>query len=207
MPSGLPWLFVVLWSLCVEAMFYVSLPLFARLSKGHELASVIILAVPSVIFSQIMGGLDLPRMLPATPFYAPGWWWAFAPGMILALVERDHPGLLRPRPLMLGGILLLGAEFVFLYRCPPQAGDFVRSALLVTGAVAIMASVIHWQPGRGVVLAALAADISYPFYLWHVCPGTYWRWLLTVGSRVGVDHYRIGSLGFTGGTAVPTHLV
>jgi peptidoglycan/LPS O-acetylase OafA/YrhL len=114
-----------------------------------------------------LGNLDLPRMILATPLYAPGWWWAFAPGMALALVERDHPEWLRPRRLFGAGVALLSIELIALYELPASAGEFERSGLLVLGAVALMASSLHWQPRRGALLAALAADVSYPFYLWH----------------------------------------
>ena len=167
LPAQLPWLFVVLWSLCVEAMFYLCLPLFARLAGRHELAALALLTGPSILYALFMGNLDLPRMLLATPVYAPGWWWAFAPGMALALLERDHPGLLRPAPLLAAALALLCAEVVVLYQLPASEAEFWRSGLLVLGAVAFMAGALHWHPARGGALAALAADISYPCYLWH----------------------------------------
>lgn len=167
MPGSVIWLLVVLWSLIVEVMFYASLPLFARITKGHELTGILVPLFPSIAFSQMIGPIELPRMLFMMPILAPAWWWAFAPGMALAVVERDRPELLRPRPLAVAGVVLLGLGLVLLGRWPTGSPDAVLAGFLVLGAVGIMAALLTWRPKHGAKIAALAADVSYPFYLWH----------------------------------------
>lgn len=168
LPGGFLWLMVVLWTLLVEATFYASLPLFARLVRRHELAVVIALTIPSVVFNQVLGPIQLPGMLLVIPLLAPAWWWAFAPGMALALVERDRPELLRPRPLAAASTLLLVAGIASLDRLPAALSTDLRAVPIVLGAVGIMGAALNWRPLAGASAAALAADVSYPFYLWHV---------------------------------------
>jgi peptidoglycan/LPS O-acetylase OafA/YrhL len=167
MAESIGWLLVVLWSLVIEAMFYACLPLFARIAKGHELAAILLPVIPSIYMSQIMGPLAMPRMLPMMPVLAPAWWWAFAPGMVLAVVERDRPDLLSHRVLGFGGVGLLALGFWLLDRWPAEFSDPFRAGLLVLGSAGVMAAVLSWRPKRGAAVAALAADVSYPFYLWH----------------------------------------
>ncbi len=101
------------------------------------------------------------------PILAPAWWWAFAPGMVLALVERDRPDLLRPRPLAVVGALTLATGMVLLDRWPAGVADAMRAGPIVLGAVGIMGASVGWRPTVGASSAAVAAEVSYPFYLWH----------------------------------------
>ena len=167
LPGGYPWLMVVLWTLLVEATFYASLPLFARLVRRHELVVVIALTVPSLAVDQLLGPIQLPGMLLLIPLLAPAWWWAFGLGMALALIERDRPDLLRPRVLTAAGILLLVAGIAVLDRLPTSISSDVGALPIVLSAVGIMGASINWRPTTGAKAATLAADISYPFYLWH----------------------------------------
>jgi peptidoglycan/LPS O-acetylase OafA/YrhL len=163
LPTGLGWLMVVLWSLIVEVIFYLFLPLFVRLTRHHTMAVTIGLIGPSLLLNQSLGNLQLPQMLLLTPFFAPGWWWAFASGMLLALLERDHPAYLRPRVLLPAVLFFAGLPALFLSR----GSDLGISVALVGMTLILMASLREWQPRHGAALAALAADASYPFYLWH----------------------------------------
>jgi peptidoglycan/LPS O-acetylase OafA/YrhL len=167
LPGGFPWLFVVLWSLVVEATYYVSLPLFSRVAGRHEVFAVVAVAAASVVFGQAIGTVLLPQMLLAMPLFAPAWWWAFAPGMILALVERDRPDLLRPRFLAVTGLLLLCTGIGVVGLWPAGVPEALRAAPIVLGAVGIMGASLSWRPSFGASAAALAADASYALYLWH----------------------------------------
>lgn len=91
-PDGFLWLLVVLWSLIVEAMFYASLPLFARLAGRHELLVVAVLTIPSVAFSQALGAasLGLPRLL--FPYAHP------RTGVVVGLRTGHGPSPGRTRP-------------------------------------------------------------------------------------------------------------
>jgi peptidoglycan/LPS O-acetylase OafA/YrhL len=191
MAESIGWLLVVLWSLVIEAMFYSWLPLFARIAKGHELAAILVPVIPSIYMSQAMGPLVMPRMLPMMPILAPAWWWAFAPGMVLAVVERDRSELLHHRVLGFGGVLMVGLGLWLLDRWPADFSDPFRAGLLVLGAVGTMAAVLSWRPKRGAAVAALAADVSYPFYLWHAPV------LATLAPLIGVAAIPVGFVAAT----------
>jgi peptidoglycan/LPS O-acetylase OafA/YrhL len=167
MPGQVGWLLVVLWSLVVEAMFYAALPLFARATKGHELVGILVPVIPSIVLSHLMGPVDLPRMLPMMPILAPAWWWAFAPGMVLALVERDLLDRLRPRVLAVAGVGTFCLGLALLDQWPTGVPDAFLAGFLVIGVVGIMAAGLTWRPKRGARIAGFVADASYPLYLWH----------------------------------------
>jgi peptidoglycan/LPS O-acetylase OafA/YrhL len=87
--------------------------------------------------------------------------------MALALIERDRPDLLRPRPLAIVGGLMVVAGIAALDMWPPALAEDLAALPIVLGAVALMGSTLRWRPKVGSSVMALAADASYPFYLWH----------------------------------------
>jgi peptidoglycan/LPS O-acetylase OafA/YrhL len=92
--------------------------------------------------------------------------WCFALGMLLAVIERDRPGLIRGRwwlaagpPLIVIGVA--GADTDLAFYANPGA-----SLLVVVGVIGVMGALMKSRQSWAWV--ALAADSSYSFYLWHL---------------------------------------
>jgi peptidoglycan/LPS O-acetylase OafA/YrhL len=166
MPTALSWLVMVTWSLLVELAFYATLPLLARLAAGRELATLGGLGVASLAAFWFMPPIAVPVL--AMPLTLPIYFWAFAPGMCLAVIQRDRPDLIRPRPLFIAGVTLLVGGLAWA-SLGDATGTYsaAAGALVAAGTAATMASSLGWNCRRGTALIALAADASYPFYLWH----------------------------------------
>jgi len=151
----------VMWSLFVEAGFYLALPAIARLVRGRELRGVLLMGVGSLVFSELIPAPPVMRLYEAV--HLPWWLWAFSAGMVLAVLERDHRAWLRPY-LALAGVPILA----FGWLSGSELWMVASEPLVVLGATVMMAGLLDWEPGRGGRLASLAADASYPFYLWHL---------------------------------------
>jgi peptidoglycan/LPS O-acetylase OafA/YrhL len=155
---------LVMWSLLVELLYYAVLPWLARLAAGRELPVTAGLGVTSYILSLAVPGTHIP-MLDASVLFAL-FFWCFALGMLLAVTERDRPGLIRGRwwlaaglPLIVVGVARADTDLAF-YANPGA------SLLVVVGVIGVMGGLMksrqHWA------WAALAADSTYSFYLWHL---------------------------------------
>jgi peptidoglycan/LPS O-acetylase OafA/YrhL len=148
------------WSLCVEVVFYVSLPLLALLIAGRLRnllafgALLFLVAATSVLFVDPRWGESLP----------PGVLWCFFPGMAVAIIETRARWLASPLILLLGSALLLWADVI-----DPSAWVVldVRTAI---GAFLLVGWAVERQPtlGSAAPLVAAGAAISYAVYLWHV---------------------------------------
>jgi peptidoglycan/LPS O-acetylase OafA/YrhL len=150
----------VSWTLVLEVLFYLTLPLLAfllnrsptrlaALSAWSFLAAFLIfLFVPSAD----------PRITSST---FPTIVWVFAPGMFVALFEGRMRWAARPVTLALGiALLVLGTKVWWASIDLPSA---VGSFLVVAWAVERRPAL-----GRLAIPASIGAALTYSAYLWHV---------------------------------------
>jgi peptidoglycan/LPS O-acetylase OafA/YrhL len=157
----------VTWTLCIEAAFYVLLPLLALRVRA---AVPLLLVGVTLAWSQLAEGFLATKMLPA-------WLGHFALGMLVAVWFRRRPRELGPG--VTGALVACGAALVALdgwwhETAAPDA--FVRAglatlpaaagfALIVAAAVAGRGPAVAWLRSRPLVAVGV---ISYGVYLWHV---------------------------------------
>lgn len=182
------------WSLCVEAAFYLVLPLAGRLLTRRrptrrrvlaELAILVALVPLGAAWMASARSLGTERAGLWLPGYV-GW---FGIGMAFALwhVARAH-GLLGPSVLdrlaALPGTVWAGAAAIYLIAATPLAGPY--NLLPSTGGEAFMKSILYAAAAAGVILPAVGlgegrvgrvlggrvghylGDISYGVFCYHV---------------------------------------
>jgi peptidoglycan/LPS O-acetylase OafA/YrhL len=158
------------WTLVLEVVFYLSLPLIAvllarlRPDAGRPGFALVVAGVLSLLGGwAVIVAFHGPTGL-WLAFQFPFMFWAFVPGMLLALVAVRRPDALRQlgsRPMAVAGVAML------------VAGIWTNLAygnlLTVIGSFLIVAAaIVHRPAGRIiVVLATAGATLSYAFYLWH----------------------------------------
>jgi peptidoglycan/LPS O-acetylase OafA/YrhL len=161
---------LVVWTLQIEAEFYIALPAFAwlvgRLADRDRIVALVALAGASVGVT-----VAIMAFAVATTGFVPGvelltiatFAWAFVPGMIVAeLEQRRH--LDRPIPIAVPalGMLLIGASVVVDLPSYLDLAAVIGSAMLI-------ATVISRPQFQGRLARASVAvgALSYPVYLWH----------------------------------------
>lgn len=152
----------VSWSLTLEALFYLTVPLIARAVAGRP-TRLLALAVASfvggllaIVAAVILDPVPDRRMV--TTLY-PFMVWAFVPGMLVAL-WADRPQLRSPLVLVAGiALLIVGTTAPWASIDLPSA----FGAFLVVGWVVAVAPDLR----RLTSPAAAGAAISYSVYLWH----------------------------------------
>ena len=148
------------WTLAVEVLFYVTLPLIARLARGREIPVLLGLAGASLVASLVQRYTGTEATLWMNDTY-PLAFYAFVPGMLLAVTEARHPAVfaaLARTPLMFGGLALIGAGML-TSRLPIDVGPLLGAPLVIGWLLQ------HRLPyARALVFAGGA---SYALYLWH----------------------------------------
>ena len=130
MPAWADLLAVVLWSLYVEFGYYAVLPLLARVVRNHELPILAGLGVASYLWWQSSG-----TMIPVAfmPFMVPMFLWSFTPGMLLAVLERDHPKLIQPPIWLAVGVPLVVVGLLMTDRYAAGDSDFLPACWWCSG--------------------------------------------------------------------------
>jgi peptidoglycan/LPS O-acetylase OafA/YrhL len=148
------------WTLTAELIFYVSLPLIARASVGRETPVLMAIGAASavtVVAHRLFLTPDNAWLVLTFPLV----FYAFVPGMLLAVLEVRHAS--RFHRLGRWPYLALGVVFLALGTLTT-----ILPVSLVTGlgAVLVMGWLSHHRvPGaRGL---AFAGGASYALYLWH----------------------------------------
>jgi peptidoglycan/LPS O-acetylase OafA/YrhL len=148
------------WTLSAEILFYLTLPLIARAARGRELLVLGGLGIVSVCLAtyQRLTLTDANAWLHGSyPFV----FYAFIPGMLLAVLEVRHPmqfRRLRTLPFLALGIVYLVAGSL----------TTILPVALATGIGTAL--VIGWMvhhPLPGTRALAFAGGASYALYLWH----------------------------------------
>jgi peptidoglycan/LPS O-acetylase OafA/YrhL len=163
-PSQGPGLSIVMWSLFVEITFYALLPLLADASRQREFPLLAGLGLVSFLAYILMPGLSLPVVV--DPILLVTFFWSFSIGMLLAVVERDRPNVILSRVWFAAGLVLVAAGLWNANGYSFGYSDPLSSLLIVLGAVGVMGALMGWK--QQWAWAALGADATYSFYLWHV---------------------------------------
>ncbi len=148
------------WTLSAEIVFYLALPLIARLAAGREwrvIATLGGLSVLLAIVQRLTISTDTEWLLGTFPVM----FYAFVPGMAIALIERSHPAIFAR--LAERGWLAIGIGYLVFGLLTPILPVGIGST--IGGAI-----VLGWllqHPVRGAGTWAFLGGMSYAAYLWH----------------------------------------
>ena len=152
------------WTLSAEVLFYVSLPVIARVARGREATVLGALAAVSIALAVVLRAtLAQPTewLIGSYPVVV----YAFVPGMLLAVMERRFAGSFRRLalwPYLVAGAVLVAVGCV-LSALPVALGAGLGTPLLMGWLLQ------HPIPGGARMASALAflGGASYAMYLWH----------------------------------------
>ena len=185
------------WSLCIEASFYLVLPLYAlairRLARGSwvraELGGLVTLVAASLVWKAILLA-DGPANAPLALGWLPSFLDHFAIGMAMAVVsvraaERPQPGRVRRLIEQRPAVAWAGALVAFLVvargigmdgrRDPATTWQaFAEHELYALVALFVLLPAVFGDPAQGVVRRLLSHPsllflglVSYGLYLWQ----------------------------------------
>jgi peptidoglycan/LPS O-acetylase OafA/YrhL len=170
----------IAWTLSAEILFYLLLPMTARLVAGREILRLSMIGLASVVLA-LVHRLVLDDgnhwLLGSLPLVA----YAFVPGMILAVIEVKHPSLFQ----RLGGHASMAIGVVLLVVGCLHLADPLAIPTAIGTALVMAWLVVHRIPGAR--LLAFLSGASYAMYLWH-------RDLLLEFGVAGVLIATIGSM-------------
>jgi peptidoglycan/LPS O-acetylase OafA/YrhL len=148
------------WTLSAELVFYAALPVIARLARNREAVVIAGLGAASSAWTVL---LRLTGSDPSTVQlgFFPAVFYAFVPGMLLAILEVRHYAtfvqLRAPLYLMLGTVLaVLGT---LLHELPIAIGVGLGAPFLIGG--------LAQRQLPAARLLAFTGGASYALYLWH----------------------------------------
>ena len=148
------------WTLSAEVLFYVSLPLIARVARGREVVVLGSLAIASIALAVLLRATlssSTEWLIGSYPVVV----YAFVPGMLLAVVERRFAGSFRRLaswPFLAVGAVLVAVGCV-TSSLPVALGAGIGTPLLMGWLLQ------HRVPGA--TLLAFLGGASYAMYLWH----------------------------------------
>jgi peptidoglycan/LPS O-acetylase OafA/YrhL len=150
----------VAWTLSAEVLFYLLLPLTAKVVAGREILRLSIIGLASIVLA-LLHRLVLNDgnhwLLGSFPLVA----YAFIPGMILAVIEVKHPELFR----RLGSDVWMTAGTVLVIVGCLHLADPLAIPTAV-GTALVMAWLLQHRVPWARPLAFLSGA-SYAMYLWH----------------------------------------
>lgn len=148
------------WTLAAEVLFYLTLPLMARVARGRELRALGLLGAVSIALAVVLRGTlsaSTEWLIGAFPFVV----YAFVPGMVLAVLEHEYPEVVRrfASPIApVAGVVLIAAGCATSW-LPVAIGAGLGTPL-----------VMGWllqHPVPSARLLAFLGGASYAMYLWH----------------------------------------
>jgi peptidoglycan/LPS O-acetylase OafA/YrhL len=148
------------WTLSAEILFYLTLPLIAWLARGREVAVLGALAMASMV-AAIWHRATLSQSTEWLSGTYPLAFYAFVPGMLLALLEVRRPDVFREfgrLPYLVFGLVCVGIG-ALTEVLPIAIGAAVGTPM-------IMGWVLHHRM-PGARFLTFAGGASYALYLWH----------------------------------------
>jgi peptidoglycan/LPS O-acetylase OafA/YrhL len=148
------------WTLSVEVLFYVALPAIAWAARGREVALLGSLAAGSVVLAvthRATVNVGTEWLFGTFPLA----FYAFVPGMLLAVLEVRRPDAFRA----MGSPAFLASGLVCLI-----AGALTSNLPVAIGTVVGTPMLMGWLLQRrlpGVRFLTFAGGASYALYLWH----------------------------------------
>jgi peptidoglycan/LPS O-acetylase OafA/YrhL len=148
------------WTLSAEVLFYLTLPLIARLAAGREVAVLVTLGAMSMVASVVQRYTATAANVYVVDTY-PFVFFGFVPGMLLAVLEARRPalfkGLAKTRHLLAGLAFVALGMLTSVYPLPLGA---------VFGTPLVIGWLLHHRvPGTRALV--FAGGASYALYLWH----------------------------------------
>lgn len=182
---------VAMWTLAIEAQFYVLLPVAAALAKRlaprPSRVAPLLIALGFVIIGWVSRGLEYSTTLPGeVRFRLPfSFLDLFAMGMFVAHLELSHAAFLKTRLNMRASLLLCAGALIFAptyWLIAAGGGDWLTAptlslvcfypTLLCAGFALILLAVLTRERNSVAVLTSrplvFVGQISYSMYLFHV---------------------------------------